>query len=95
MQPEWKHCDPGWLLSLAEQQQPDQPWLAAALRDCTRCIEESPAYLRFVSGERANQAGAEWQFEGNLSLHHPQHGELILDILQGQRVGGVEFLDRL
>jgi len=36
-----------------------------------------------------------WQIRENLLLESPAEGTLALDILRGDRVGGVEFLDRL
>jgi hypothetical protein len=45
-----------------------------------------------VSPENANKPGAEWQFERSIVLEDPKEGELVLDILKGNRVGGIEFL---
>lgn len=92
---DWQPYDPAWLVELAREQLPDEPWLADALARCTRAAESGHAYLYFVDPADANQPGAEWQFEENLTLEHRHEGALILDILAGQRVGGVEFLKRL
>lgn len=48
----WKDYDPGWLVALAREQHPDEPWLAAALERCTRAQWESRAYVYFVDQER-------------------------------------------
>jgi hypothetical protein len=88
--PGWETYDPGWLVALAEAQYPDEPWLAEALRACTRARPESRAYVHFV-----DPRGPIWRFAGNLMLQSREHGTLILDILEGQVVGGVELLDRL
>jgi hypothetical protein len=50
---------------------------------------ESRAYVHFVD------PNADWQFVRNVILHCPTEGELVLDILTGNRVGGIEFVDRL
>ena len=50
--------------------------------------------LYFVDPRRPNQPGSDWQFEENIILEHPTEGDLVLDILKGHRVGGVEFLGR-
>lgn len=92
---DWQPYDPAWLVELAREQSPDEPWLADALARCTRAAEESRAYLYFVDPADANQPGAGWQFVENLTLEHPREGTLVLDILTGRRVGGVEFLKRL
>ena len=91
----WEAYDPRWLVKLAEEQHPDRPWLANALARCTRCHWERRKYVYFVDPSRPNQPGSAWQFESNLSLEAARGGPLILDILTGQRVGGVELLKRL
>ncbi len=91
----WMPYDPTWLVELARGECPDQPWLAEALARCTRALEQSPAYTYFVSPDSANEPGAEWQFDTTVVLEHPVEGSLVLDILKGGRVGGVEFLARL
>jgi hypothetical protein len=92
---QWKPYDPTWLVELARESRPDEPWLADALARCTRAAEESSAYTYFIDPTNPNQPGSEWQFEENVVLEHPHEGELVLDILGGRRVGGVEFLQRL
>ena len=90
----WRPYDPTWLVELAREQHPDDPSLTAALRACTRAIQGAN-YVRFVSGRRANQPGAEWQFARNVTLESDTHGDLVLDVLQSGRIGGVEFLSKL
>jgi len=92
---EWEAYNPAWLVDLARSQFPDRPWLAEALAHCTVCRWESPAYVHFVDPERSNKPGSAWQFRENILLEHPTKGTLILDVLQGDRIGGVEFLSRL
>jgi hypothetical protein len=41
---------------------------------------------------KSKSTGSQWQFEENIILEDPERGDLVLDILKGQRVGGVEFL---
>ncbi len=95
MNMKWEKYDPTWLVDHAKEQHPDKPWLAKALSKCARCSIESKAYIHFVDPKNANSPGAEWQFEKNIFLNSPREGELVLDILEGYRVGGVEFLLRL
>jgi len=92
---QWKPYDPGWLVALARESRPDEPWLAEALSRCTRAAQESPAYIHFVDPAHPNEPGAEWRFQENVVLHHPREGELVLDVLEGARIGGVELLKRL
>jgi hypothetical protein len=92
----WEPYDPGWLVDLARQQVPDEPWLPDALTACTRVRRRSDAsYIYFVDPARTNQPGSEWQFDTSIELHCPTEGWLVLDILKGHRVGGVEFVDRI
>jgi len=91
----WKSYDPAWLVELAGQQMPDEPWLAEALKNCTNYCKESRAYIYFVDPSNPNKPGSEWQFKENITLEHPKEGDLVLDILMDGRVGGVEFLSKL
>ena len=85
-----KPYDPTWLVALARAQRPDEPWLPAALARCTSVEEESRAFYRFV-----DPGAPDWRFERNVTLDGGREGTLVLDVLEGNRVGGVEFLARL
>lgn len=88
--------DPRWLVELAKQQRPELPWLAKSLESCTQCHwKRRRIYVYFVDPQSANQPNAEWQYRETISLEHPQFGLLMLDVLKDNRVGGVEFYDRL
>jgi hypothetical protein len=95
MKMQWKEYDPEWLAVLAEAQVLEERWLPDAIRKCTKCLVESKAYIHFVSPENPNQLGSDWQFEDNIILEDEKEGDLVLDILTGHRVGGVEFLSKL
>ena len=49
----------------------------------------------FVNPTNPDEPESEWQVQTNFELQHPTEGDLVLDILEGNRVGGVEFLARL
>ena len=87
----WEPYDPAWLVELARVQVPELDWLPAALAECTQCYWRSRAYVYFVDPTRPNEPGSSWQFQENIILEHPEQGGLVLDILKGGRVGGVEF----
>ena len=92
----FKPHDPTWLVKLAEEQRPDLPWLAESLAKCTSCHwNRRRIYVHFVDSKDANQPGAEWQYRETISLEHPEFGHIKLDVLKDNRVGGVEFYDRL
>ena len=87
---DWQPYDPEWLVRLATDQHPDAPWLPGSLRACRHVRPETRAYVHFV-----DPATPAWRFAGNIVLESPEHGTLVLDILEGEVVGGVEFLNRL
>lgn len=86
----WEAYDPSWLVRVAEAQQGGEPWLADALAACTRARVESEAMIHFLDPH-----GPAWDFDTNIILESESHGDLVLDVLKGQRIGGVEFLSRL
>lgn len=88
--------DPTWLVDLARQQRPDLTWLIDSLAACTQCHwKRRRIYVHFVNPEHANQPGADWQYRETISLDHPEYGHIKLDVLNDNRVGGIEFYDRL
>jgi len=92
---EWKPYDPAWLVELAKAQVPEEAWLPAALAACTMALQESEAYIHFVHRADSDEPDSEWESQTDIVLKHPTEGELVLDILEGNRVGGVEFLSKL
>ena len=93
--PLWELYDPMCLILLAQEQCPEEEWLIHSLSTCTRCIPSSIAYVYFVNPENPNQPGSEWQFERNIHLYHSKEGHIVLDILSDQRIGGVEFINKI
>lgn len=92
---DWKPYDPTWLVTWVRENRPDLAWLPDALMRCTTGWEGGRAYVYFVDPSDPNEPGSEWQLAENLMLQHPKEGTLVLDILTGRRVGGIEFLRRL
>jgi hypothetical protein len=92
---EWQPYDPTWLVEWVRENVPEDPWLPDALARCTRASWSRPAYLYFVDPIDANRPGAEWQIDDGIMLDHPKEGVLILDVLTGHRIGGIEFMARL
>jgi hypothetical protein len=52
---------------------------------------ERKAYYKFVDSTNANQFGSKWQFKKNIFLEHPKFKTLVLDILENDQLGGIEF----
>ena len=53
---------------------------------------ESKAYYKFVDSTDANKSGSKWQFKENIILEHPKYKTIVLDILQDDQLGGIEFI---
>jgi hypothetical protein len=87
---EWEPYDPSWLVELAGRYASEYPWLGEAFSRCLRAKPESQFYTHFV-----DPAGEEWEFETTLTLKCPKEGEIVIDILKGNQVGGIEFLSKL
>jgi hypothetical protein len=92
---DWKPYDPTWLVELAKEQLPEEPWLPAALAKCTMARQESEAYIHFVGKSDPDEPSSEWEVQTDLKLTHPTEGDLLLDVMEGNRIGGVEFLAKL
>ena len=87
--------DPTWVRELAHESRPDLPWLADELGRCTSGTWTDACYIRFVDSSNANQPGSEWQFREVIELVHEKRGTLKLNVLTDDRIGGIEFYDRL
>ena len=88
----WKDYDPAWLVRAAKQVIDEYPWLPEKLNECVSAKMESRYYTRFVDAKNPNQPGSDWQFRENITLDETEHGEVVLDVLEGNRIGGVEFM---
>jgi hypothetical protein len=87
--------DPRTLIESVRAQAPEYPWLPDALNHCGAGLWENRAYVRYVDSRNANQTGAEWQFKTNVVLSHELLGTVVLDILKDNRLGGIEFVDKI
>ena len=70
----WEPYDPSWLVTLAQQQLPEETWLPEALAQCTTCRIESQAYIHFI-----DPSSSTWQHETCVELDAPVHGLIVLD----------------
>ncbi len=82
---QWKPYDPGWLIELAKDQSPEETWLPEALAACTKAWQVNEVSIDFIHP-------VEGKFETNIAFRSPTGGMVILDILEPNIVGGVEFL---
>jgi hypothetical protein len=81
--------DPSALVAAARLQHADKPWLADALARCTEVYPEGRAYLYAV-----RPSGAVRVLE-TVTLHDRRLGTVVVDVLEGRRISGLEFLNKL
>lgn len=84
--------DPSWLIEAIRKHDPEDTALHAAAQRCTSYLGGSDLFVYFVSLENANVPGAEWQIERQKVIQDSRYGEIVIDILEDGRIGGVEFL---
>ena len=87
--------DPSWIVEASEKLKDEYPWLPYALKKCTRVVKKSKYYIYFVNPKNPNKLNSEWQFDENILIEDTVHGDIVLDILKGERVGGIEFYSKL
>ena len=93
---EWTPFDPSWLVKLAREQSPKEKWLSQALAECTHIMPSAnEATIYFVNPINANEPNAIYQFKGNTTLYSPTKGWLILDVLKGNKIGSLDYYDKL
>ncbi|WP_053990080.1 hypothetical protein [Mangrovimonas sp. TPBH4] len=83
------------IIELIKQQEPDRLDLIEELEKSDRKKWIKQPYIQFVSAERPNQPGSEWQFGENIVLEHETEGTIVLDILKDGRIGGIEFVSQI
>ncbi len=89
------YFDIEWIIELIKEQEPERLDLIQELKklDIKKWIRQP--YIYFVSTEKPNQPGSEWQFDENIVLEHETEGTIVLDILKDGRIGGIEFLNQI
>lgn len=74
------YFDIQWIIDLLKQQYPERLDLIEDLNKQSIRKWVGQAYVYFVSSERVNQPGAEWQFDENIVLEHETEGTIVLDV---------------
>lgn len=90
-----KNYDPAWLIAAAEYRSGEYPWLAESLEKCVKAKVRSDWYTYFADQRNPNKQGSDWQFQESITLEGTPHGDVVLDIIRKNRVGGIEFLSRV
>lgn len=82
------------IIELLKEQEPERLDLIEELKKLEKKWVRQP-YIYFVSAERPNQPGSEWQFDENIVLEDETEGTIVLDILKDGRIGGIEFVSQI
>jgi len=83
------------IIELIREQEPDRLDIIEELEKFEKKKWIRQPYIHFVSAERPNQPGSEWQFDENIVLEDETEGTIVLDILKGSRIGGIEFVSQI
>lgn len=89
----WVKYNPGWLVTLLQEQLPDKIEIIDALQNCTRGVWQQKNYIYFVSPKNADLPGSEWQFKENLIVEDETRGMVVIDLLKDGRIGGIHFVN--
>lgn len=84
-----------WIIDLILEQEPERKDLIEELNKIEIRSWIRQPYFNFVNGYNPNQEGSEWQFKENVVLEHETEGTIILDVLKGGRIGGVELVNQI
>lgn len=79
--------EPHMLIEAAMEQAPAYPWLSEALRTCSPARCSKPGYIRYVS---MFSRGGEC-----IVIEHETWGTVVIDTVEGYRIGSIELVDRL
>ncbi len=83
------------IIEMLKEQEPQYTNLFKHLEDQAPCKWLKLAYIPIISSDRANQPGSHWQFEGSVVLECEENVDIILDILKGDRLGGIEMTSHI
>lgn len=83
------------IIELIKEQEPERLDLIEQLKKSDKKNWIKQPYIHFVSAERLNIPGSEWQFDENIVLEHKIEGTIVLDILKDGRIGGIEFVNQI
>lgn len=81
------------IIKLVREQEPNRQDLIQALQKCKGGYWSSNGYYSFVDSKNANQTDADWQHDECIVLEQENKGDIVIDLLKGGRIGGIEFID--
>ena len=90
-----KKYNPEWVIKASEYRFDEYPWLKEALSGCTEINTSNDLYVYFVNAKNPNKEKSEWQFQESITIEDTPEGDIVLDIIKPNRVGGIEFLTKV
>ena len=90
----WSEYDPTWIANAVRESYPEEKELLDDIVKCTSCMVKNEKYTYFVDASNANRPGSKWQFSSSLKINNTPCGNVVLDILKGKKLGGIEFLNK-
>ena len=90
----WTQFDPTWIANAVRENYPEEKELLNDILKCTSCIVQSDSYTYFVDSTNANRPGSKWQFLRSFKINNTPCGNVILDVLKGKKLGGIQFLNK-
>lgn len=92
---EWIEYDPQWLVDAAQSELKQYPWLPDAFKRCTKAYKKSAYYIYFIDPTAANSKNSKWKFQQCITLFDTIHGDIEIDIVKDNTIGGIEFYSQL
>ncbi|MEO0509991.1 MAG: hypothetical protein AAF065_09045 [Verrucomicrobiota bacterium] len=87
--------DPKGLIEAAKKEHPSLEWLPHALLNLKEEKKRTEYYIHYVDPTNANQSGSEWQFSHTVEIKESEFGAVMIDILKGNQIGGIELYSKL
>jgi hypothetical protein len=81
------------IIKLVQEQKPNRQDLIQALEKCSGGQWTGNGYFQFVSSKDSNQPSSGWQNRECVVIEQKGKGDIVIDLLKDERIGGIEFLD--
>jgi hypothetical protein len=82
-----------WIFDLVKEQEPERLDVITQLENIGNIKWIRQPYITFVPTENPNQFNLE--YDDNVVLNHPTEGTIVIDILKGGRIKGIEFISQI
>lgn len=87
---EMKDFEPSSLIPFYANKYPKREWLETALKNSSIFKWESAAYVRLIDNEKLKL-----KYLGSYDVDHPDYWIVVLDIVEGNIISGIEFVGNI